>query len=93
LLPFGAPGDFPPCILHRPFVIAGDWHLLPLRVRAPHRVLRFMGNLLCMGLNTDVSAEISLTVGNLLATELRAEAAKCGLSLVSGRDLLGRLLR
>jgi hypothetical protein len=52
-----------------------------------------MGNLLCMGLNTDVSAEISLTVGNLLATELRAEAAKCGLSLVSGRDLLGRLLR
>jgi hypothetical protein len=26
LLPFGAPGDVPPCIRQRPFFIAGDWH-------------------------------------------------------------------
>jgi hypothetical protein len=26
LFPFGAPGDIPPCIRHRPFGIAGDWH-------------------------------------------------------------------
>jgi hypothetical protein len=25
-LPFGAPIDGPPCILHLPFAIAGDWH-------------------------------------------------------------------
>src|SRR6266567_4920414 len=49
LLPFGAPGDFPPCIRQRPFGIAGDRHWLPLRVRAPHRGLRCMGNVLCMG--------------------------------------------
>ena len=49
LLPLGAPGDFPPCIRQRPFGIAGDWHRLPLRVRAPHRRLRCMGNLLSMG--------------------------------------------
>jgi hypothetical protein len=45
LFPFGAPGDLPPCIRHGPFGIAGDWHGLPLRVRAPHRGLRCMGNL------------------------------------------------
>src|SRR6266567_3987920 len=45
LLPFGAPGDFPPCIRQRPFGIAGDRHGLPLRVRALHRGLRCMGNL------------------------------------------------
>ena len=50
LLPFGAPGDAPPCIRQRPFAIAGDWHGVPLRVRAPQRGLRCMGNLLCMGL-------------------------------------------
>src|SRR3954452_827293 len=44
--PFGAPGDIPPCIRHRPFGIAGAWHDLRLRVRAPHRGLRCMGNLL-----------------------------------------------
>jgi hypothetical protein len=35
--PFGAPGEGPPCIRHLPFAIAGDWHGLPLRVRAPQR--------------------------------------------------------
>ena len=28
----------------------GDWHCIPVLVRAPHRRLRCMGNLLCMGL-------------------------------------------
>ena len=42
----GAPGDIPPCIRHRPFAIAGAWHEFQLRVRAPHRGLRCMGNLL-----------------------------------------------
>jgi hypothetical protein len=32
LLPFGAPGDRPPCIRQRPLGIAGDWHGLLLRV-------------------------------------------------------------
>ena len=32
LFPFGAPGDIPPCIRHRPFGIAGAWHELRLRV-------------------------------------------------------------
>jgi hypothetical protein len=49
LLPFGAPGDFPPCIRQRPFGIAADRHWLPLRVRAPHRGLRCMGNLFGIG--------------------------------------------
>jgi hypothetical protein len=31
-LPFGASVDGPPCIRHRPFFIAGDWHGFPLRV-------------------------------------------------------------
>jgi len=44
------PVDFPPCIRHRPFGIAGDRHRLPLRVWAPHRRLRCNGNLLCIGL-------------------------------------------
>jgi hypothetical protein len=35
---------------HLPFFIAGDRHGLPLLVRAPQRLLRFMGKLLCMGL-------------------------------------------
>src|SRR6516165_12439216 len=48
--PFGAPGDLPPCSRHRPFGIAGDWHWLPLVVLAPHRQLRCIGNLFCMGL-------------------------------------------
>jgi hypothetical protein len=32
---FGAPSDGPPCILQRPFGIAGDWQGFPLRVLAP----------------------------------------------------------
>ena len=49
-LPFGTPGFCPPCIRQRPFGIAGDRHGLPLRVRAPHRGLRCIGNLLCIRL-------------------------------------------
>ena len=47
-LPIREPGDFPPCIRHRPFATAG----VPLRVRAPQRALRRMGMgaRLCMGL-------------------------------------------
>ena len=37
VLPIGAPGDAPPCIRQRPFVIAGNRHGIPLLVRAPHR--------------------------------------------------------
>jgi hypothetical protein len=48
LLPFGAPGDGPPCIRQRPFFIAGDWHGLSRRVRARHRGAWCMGK--CMGL-------------------------------------------
>jgi hypothetical protein len=36
-LPFGAPGDRPPCIRQRPFGIAGDRHRLPFLVRPPRR--------------------------------------------------------
>jgi hypothetical protein len=36
LFPFGAPGEFPPCIRQRPFDMAGDWQRLPLLVLAPH---------------------------------------------------------
>src|SRR5262245_1665339 len=51
LFPCGAPVDLPPCILHRPLAIAGDWQGLPiLFVRARHLGLRCMGNLLCMRL-------------------------------------------
>jgi len=50
-LPFGAPGDFPPCIRHRPFGIAGDRHGLPLLVFAPQRGDRCMGNGFSMGLS------------------------------------------
>ena len=50
VLPTGAPGDALPRIRQRPFVIAGDRHGIPLLVRAPHRGLRFMDNLLCSGL-------------------------------------------
>jgi hypothetical protein len=50
LLPFGGPGDRPPCIRQRPFGIAADWQGFPLLVRAPQRLLRFIGKLLCMGL-------------------------------------------
>jgi MFS family permease len=49
-LPFGAPVEAPPCIRQRPFAIAADLHGLPLRVRAPQRMLRAMGKLLCMAL-------------------------------------------
>jgi hypothetical protein len=49
-LPFGAPGEGPPCIRQRPFGIAGDRHWLPRRVRAPQRGLWCIGKLLCMGL-------------------------------------------
>jgi hypothetical protein len=41
---------FSACIRHRPFGIAGDWHRIPFLVRAPHRRLTCIGNLLCMGL-------------------------------------------
>jgi hypothetical protein len=47
-LPFGAPGEGPPCIRHLPFAIACDWHGLPLSVFAPQRFDRCMSN--CMGL-------------------------------------------
>jgi hypothetical protein len=30
----------PPCILHLPFVIAGDWHCFPFRVFAPQPLAR-----------------------------------------------------
>src|SRR6266699_410672 len=39
-LPVGAPGEGPPCIRHLPFAIAGAWHGVPLRVRAPQRFAR-----------------------------------------------------
>jgi hypothetical protein len=48
LLPFGAPGDGPPCIRHLPFGIDGDWHGVPLRVLAPQRFARRICD--CMGL-------------------------------------------
>src|SRR3984893_13946577 len=46
VLPVGAPlPAAPPCILHLRFPrTAGDWHKPPLRVRAPHRGARFMGD-------------------------------------------------
>ena len=52
LFPFGGPGDLPPCNLHRPFGIAGDWHGFPdLLERARHRGARCMGKgCLCMRL-------------------------------------------
>src|SRR4051812_33731792 len=49
-LPLSAPGDAPPCMRQRPFGIAGARHGLPLRVLAPQRGLRCMGERLCMGL-------------------------------------------
>src|SRR5215470_17665148 len=51
LFPFGAPGDVPQCIRHRPFGIAGDWQGLPLRVFAPQRGLDCMSK--SMGLSLD----------------------------------------
>jgi hypothetical protein len=48
LTTFRRPGDDPPCILHLPLVIAGDWQGFPLRVRAPRRFARCISN--CMGL-------------------------------------------
>src|SRR5215212_11116882 len=50
-LPLGAPGDAPPCMRHLPFGIAGARHGLRLRVLAPQRGLRCMGEGLCMGLS------------------------------------------
>jgi hypothetical protein len=46
LLPFGGPGDIPPCIRQRPFGVAGDWQQLPRLVFAPHRGLKCMGLIL-----------------------------------------------
>src|SRR3954469_18659665 len=34
--PWGAPGERPPWVLHRPFGIAGPWQIVPRRVLAPH---------------------------------------------------------
>ncbi len=45
-IPLRCSRDIPPCIRHRPFGIAGAWHEVRLRVQAPHRGLRCMGNLL-----------------------------------------------
>ena len=52
LFPFGGPGDLPPCSLHRPFGIAGDWQGFPVLLeRARHRRAWCIGNgCLCMGL-------------------------------------------
>ena len=47
-LPFGAPGDAPPCIRQRPFGIAGARHGAALRVFAPQRGERCIAQ--CMGL-------------------------------------------
>ena len=47
---FGAPGDVPPCIRQRPFVIAGDRQGVPVLVRARQRGLKCICNLLCTGL-------------------------------------------
>ena len=48
-MPMGAPlPAAPPCIRHRRFPrTAGDWHGFPLRVRAPQRAARVVGNLSC----------------------------------------------
>src|SRR5262249_30414209 len=51
LFAFGAPVGIPTCIRHRPFGIAGARHDFRFRVRAPHRGLRCMGNLLRIGLS------------------------------------------
>ena len=62
----------PPCIRQRPFTIVGDRHGLPVRVRAPQRGLRCMGNLLCMGLFLRFPATPTprcfLTAGRLAVT-------------------------
>jgi hypothetical protein len=47
-LAFGAPGEGPPCILHRPFAIAGDGHGLAPLVLAPQRFAWCISK--CMGL-------------------------------------------
>ena len=53
VLPTGAPGDAPPCIRQRPFVIAGDRHSIPLLVLAPQRGLRCMGKCYAGGCSSD----------------------------------------
>jgi len=42
LIALGAPGEGPPCILQRPFSIAGDRQGFPLRAFAPQRFARCM---------------------------------------------------
>jgi hypothetical protein len=49
-LPFGAPGEGPPCIRHLPFAIAGDRQGFPLRVLAPQRLARCLSK--CMGFSS-----------------------------------------
>jgi hypothetical protein len=49
LFPNGGPCDHPPCSRHRPFGMAGDWHMPPLRVFAPQRFPRRMGGFFCAG--------------------------------------------
>src|SRR5208282_508636 len=58
-LPRGAPGDNPPCILQRPFGIAGDRQGLPLRVLAPHRGAS------CIGKRMGLISTFSLTPSSL----------------------------
>ncbi len=50
LFPFGAPGELPPCILQRPFGMAGPWQGRPPRAAAHRRLscltrLRYQGSL------------------------------------------------
>jgi hypothetical protein len=46
----------PPCIRHRPFAIAGDWHGDAALVRARQRGVRCMGTCFCEGLFLDIAA-------------------------------------
>lgn len=65
LLPFGAPGDFPPCRRHLPFGIAGDWQAMPERVRAKQRgaARRFFGSIrLILGFRKQPSPLLGVVV-------------------------------
>ena len=42
-------GTFHRACCNDPFGIAGDWHVVWLLVRAPHRALRCIGNDFCCG--------------------------------------------
>jgi hypothetical protein len=83
LLPIVAPlPDAPPCILQRPFPrTAGDWQSFPLRVRAPHRGARFIG-------------EFSRCVGSFLRFFLHPHPPGSRLrrspALIAGRAAWGR---